>query len=209
VAAHARKNIAQRKRQGYVSTRRPVVQKDPLHEAWVNLKITMAVFVFVIMPIVGLMKLGDMTSPQSTTDAQVLAVTTESVETPEQTKDPMVAEREAILAKVPTACEPYVELIQKYDWDHKLAAAVMAAESSCIPTRDNMDDHHVFADCEADGSHGLFQIAICWKPVYNVTESLYDPETNIELAYKIWQRTGSFDQWGAYSDGRYKQYLAD
>jgi len=36
---------------------------------------------------------------------------------------------------------------------------------------------------------------------------LKDPQTNARATYRLWQRRGSWDDWGAYTDGAYRQYL--
>lgn len=160
------------------------------------------------------MQIEEETEEEAKPEAE--AVKTEEVEVKqEQTKTPeqwLEEERQAIVAKIHTNCAQYVPIVQKYDWDHKLAVAVMVGESnSCNPNaanRSSTENHTKW--CGRYGSFGLWQLATCWADYFQLAESdLFNPELNIELAYKIYKRSGgSFSQWGAYSNGSYKKWLA-
>jgi len=72
---------------------------------------------------------------------------------------------------------------------------------------DQVDHALTIMACESGGNagaknptssaRGLFQIlASLWAPNFGVTyEALYDPETNVRLARRIWDQSG----WGAWS----------
>ncbi len=62
-------------------------------------------------------------------------------------------------------------------------------------------------DLTAGGSLGLWQINLRWHPVYyNNPEALYDPQTNANAAYKIYESQG-WPAWSTYKSGSYKRYL--
>lgn len=97
--------------------------------------------------------------------------------------------------------------MQKYDWDVRIAMAVMQAESSCIADR-------VGDDYPINGLHrascGLFQVrTLDGRPT---CEQLKDPATNVEWAYRIHQASKARDNdpfypWSVYNSGKYKQFL--
>jgi len=95
-------------------------------------------------------------------------------------------------------------LAYKYDWPADTAKAVCMAESRGRTTATNMSDGH--HNC--DGSYGLMQVGCFWAPYYgHKVEDLYNPEVNMELAYKIYKRTDSFGAWTTYTRGLYRNYL--
>jgi hypothetical protein len=87
-------------------------------------------------------------------------------------------------------------LLRQYDWDVRIAMAIMRAESSCNPQAANWKDKH--NGCI--GSFGLFQIA-CYDG------QVYDPAENVAIAWRKYQKSG-WQPWGSYTDGRYLKYLA-
>lgn len=127
-------------------------------------------------------------------------------------KSAVEIEYDEIVAKIHPNCAQYIPIIQKYDWDHKLAAAVMVAENnSCQADNQNkskLEDHTKW--CGRYGSFGLWQLATCWSEEFGVSEKdMLNPETNIALAYKIYKRSGgSFHLWSAYKNGSYEKWLA-
>jgi len=127
-------------------------------------------------------------------------------------KSAVEIEYDEIVAKIHPNCAQYIPIIQKYDWDHRLAAAVMVAENhSCQAdnqNRSDLEDHTKW--CGRKGSFGLWQLATCWSETFGVSEKdMLNPETNIEIAYKIYKRSGgSFHLWSAYKNGSYERWLA-
>lgn len=96
-------------------------------------------------------------------------------------------------------------LVNRYDWDVRVARAVCLAESSGIVSKVNMNDNH--GSCR--GSYSLMQVGCFWYPFYGYSSGqFFDPNVNVAIAYKIWQRSGqSFNQWTAYTSGAYVKYL--
>ena len=127
-------------------------------------------------------------------------------------KSAVEIEYDEIVAKIHPNCAKYVPIVQKYDWDAKLAVAIMVAENnSCQADNENrskLEDHRKW--CGRYGSFGLWQLATCWSEEFGVSEKdMLNPETNIELAYKIYKRNGgSFHLWSAYKNGSYQKWLA-
>lgn len=91
------------------------------------------------------------------------------------------------------------EMIEQYDWDVKIAHAIMMAESSGSSTVVNWRDSHK----SCNGSYGLFQIGCLHE---TNTEILKDPEYNIKRAYELYKESG-WRIWGSYTDLRYLDYL--
>lgn len=79
--------------------------------------------------------------------------------------------------------------------------AIMQAESGCTPTA--VGDNYPIAGLLAP-SCGLLQIrTLEGRPD---CESLKDPATNIEWAYKIY--TGqSYNAWSVYTSGKYQKFM--
>jgi hypothetical protein len=104
------------------------------------------------------------------------------------------------------SCEQYRSLFTKYtDWDVPTAMAIAHAESTCNPSAHNASDGHD----TCTGSHGLMQVACFWAGFYKIPQdSLYDPATNVEIAHRIYQRSGSFYPWTTWTGGKYKQFLS-
>ena len=89
-------------------------------------------------------------------------------------------------------------LVYNYDWDTRTAMAVCLSESSNNPSAINWSDQH--NGCK--GSAGLFQIAC----IHTGGSHELNPERNVEIAYKLWKRSG-WGIWGAYSSKAYLKYL--
>lgn len=96
-------------------------------------------------------------------------------------------------------------LVNKYDWNVRIARAVCLAESSGVASRVNMNDNH--GSCV--GSYSLMQVGCFWYPFYGYSSAqFFNPDVNVAIAYKIWQRSGqSFNQWTTYTSGVYVKYL--
>ena len=74
----------------------------------------------------------------------------------------------------------YYHLLTGKTWNADLMYRIMKCESSLNPRAHNPEWHK---GCQ--GSYGLFQVA-CVHGYSN----LYDPESNIEAAYRVWQKQG-------------------
>jgi hypothetical protein len=96
-------------------------------------------------------------------------------------------------------------LIRKYDWDVKVATAIMKAESQGDCTR--IGDKHLafWKDGITYGqSYGCMQVRFLeGRPE---PEELLNPEKNIAYAYEIYQRHG-WKAWSTYNSGIYQKYL--
>lgn len=94
------------------------------------------------------------------------------------------------------------------DEQAKIMGAIGAAESSGNPNAHNTKGR--------DNSYGIWQVNMLGelgperRKKYGLSsnEDLFDPRTNIKIAKAIFDEAGgSFSPWGAYTDGRYSQYL--
>ena len=83
----------------------------------------------------------------------------------------------------------------------EMAIAVAKAESGLVPTASNWNDAH--RGC--NGSFGIFQIGCIHG---SEIEDLYNVEYNIKKARQIYDAAGSWQPWGAVTDGSYKRHLA-
>jgi len=79
--------------------------------------------------------------------------------------------------------------------------AIMQAESGCISNQNN-------AGLNSNGSvdYGLFQVNSVHRNLVNSLNDLYDPATNISVAYQIY-RGGGWKAWSTYNNGAYLKYL--
>jgi hypothetical protein len=93
--------------------------------------------------------------------------------------------------QVPQGCAAYVPLLQQYDWDVSVMAAVMQAESGCNPNAVNPVNY------DGIGDYGLMQLH---------GQEIYDPSQNVAHAYSIWTRQG-YHAWSTYNNGAYLRYL--
>lgn len=103
--------------------------------------------------------------------------------------------------KTPTStCEAE---ILKYDWDTRIARAVMLAESGGNPNAVNNNPR------TRDYSVGCFQVNLYGNLRKNRPSEaeLKNPEINVRWSYNLWKSTGWARSWGAYSNGSYKKYL--
>ena len=90
--------------------------------------------------------------------------------------------------------------VNAYDWDTKTAYAVCMAESHGNPNATGTNK---------DGStdRGLMQVnSIHADMVAGQIDKLYDPKTNLDIAYKLYQARG-WQPWSAYNNGKYLSYL--
>ena len=107
-----------------------------------------------------------------------------------------------------TDCEKVIKEIEKYDWDTKVATAVMKAESKC-DTEIKGDTDLVFEENgrEYGYSVGAFQIRIL--PGREECDT-YELEKNVECAYNIYLNKGrTFTDWSMFLNGKYKEFLEE
>ena len=88
--------------------------------------------------------------------------------------------------------EQWRALVADHFSDIEMALCVMRYESGGNPRAASPTD-----------DHGLFQIHYpIWGPAFGVSrQDLYDPETNVRLARRIWESQG-WSAWSAYNRGR-------
>ncbi len=103
-------------------------------------------------------------------------------------------------------CDLVIQEIEKYDWDVKVATAVMKAESKCeIQIKGDQDLVYEEKGREYGYSIGPFQIRILPGREHCDT---YDVATNVACAYDIYTTAGrTFTDWTMFINNRYKNYL--
>lgn len=85
-----------------------------------------------------------------------------------------------------------------------IAVAIALAESSGNPNAYNPETEA--GAPQGMGSYGLWQIYLNQHPEFQ-GQNLYDPQTNANDAFSIYQRAG-FQSWATYNSGAYQEYLA-
>ncbi len=103
-------------------------------------------------------------------------------------------------------CDAIVEEIEKYDWDAKLATAIMKAESKC-DVNSKGDTDLVFQENgrEYGYSVGAFQVRII--PGREDCDT-YELKKNVQCAYNIYIKAErEFTDWSMFNNGKYKEYL--
>lgn len=103
-------------------------------------------------------------------------------------------------------CDKAVAEIEKYDWDAKLAAAIMKAESKCnVNAKGDTDVAYEENGRQYGYSVGIFQIRIL--PGREDCDS-FDLETNVRCAYNIYvEAEREFTDWTMYRNGKYTEFL--
>ena len=103
-------------------------------------------------------------------------------------------------------CDKIISEIEKYDWDSKVATAIMKAESKCNVNAKGDEDLAFEENGRIYGySVGAFQVRIL--PGREDCDS-YDLETNVECAYNIYTAKGrAFTDWSMFLNGKYLDYL--
>lgn len=87
--------------------------------------------------------------------------------------------------------------------DVAIAAAVAMAESSGNPRIYNPET--AAGTPSGKGSYGLWQIYLNAHPQFSGW-NLYDPQTNANAAFRVWQQEG-WRAWTTYKNGAYRKYL--
>ena len=98
------------------------------------------------------------------------------------------------------ACEGFRPLVAKYDWNVKVAMAVMRAESGC-------QTGALGYNTNGTNDAGLFQV----NSIHDMTDRRYQPEHNVALAYKIYVARSKWDSsgwkaWRVCLNGKVKWY---
>ena|SRR5215469_1901621 len=88
--------------------------------------------------------------------------------------------------------------------DISVAAAIALAESNGNPTKYNAETQA--GAPPGQGSYGLWQIYLFKHPQF-AGVNLYDPQTNANAAFSIYQSEG-FRAWTTYKTGAYLNYLS-
>ena len=103
-------------------------------------------------------------------------------------------------------CEKIIAEIEKYDWDVKVATAVMKAESKCNVNANGDEDLVYEENGRVYGySVGAFQVRIL--PEREDCDT-FDLETNVRCAYNIYVDKGrDFADWSMFLNGKYLDYL--
>lgn len=85
-------------------------------------------------------------------------------------------------------CEQYRPLVSQYGWNVDQAMVVMSRESGCRTTA-----------VSPTNDHGLFQVNATYHlaKVGGNLNALYDPATNIRIAYGIYAARGNWSAWYA------------
>ncbi len=135
----------------------------------------------------------------------------EEVVVTEPTVDQVEVANQTPIETVTTVVEPVQETSRKgcelaynYDWPQSTAYAICMAESSGNQDAVNWSDNH--GTCI--GSFSLWQVGCFWYSYYGYSANdFYNPDINVEIAYKIYKRQGSFNAWTTYTRGSYLRYL--
>lgn len=103
-------------------------------------------------------------------------------------------------------CDRVIAEIEKYDWDTKVATAVMKAESKCdTDVKGDTDLVYEENGREYGYSVGAFQVRIL--PGREECDT-FDLETNVRCSYNIYVAAGrEFTDWSMFLNGRYHEYL--
>ena len=112
------------------------------------------------------------------------------------TPAPVVSQPVATLPSYLAGCANYLSIIEKYDWSVSTAMAIAQAESGCNPNA-------LSRTCD----RGIMQISCIHSDMVDGDLSaLYDPATNIAVAYRIYSARGWY-AWSAYTNRSYLKYL--
>lgn len=90
-------------------------------------------------------------------------------------------------------CEQYRNLVAQYNWDARIALAIMQAESGCRANASSPTD-----------DHGLMQIN---HGDDILGSAVYIPAVNIKYAYEHKYLKGGWTHWTVYNTGAYLRYL--
>ena len=153
---------------------------------------------------------ASLTIPQKVNSDQFLIMTTEPVieypaEVVATSTSPKVIKKsivKKVIGEKGEDCSGYADLIGKYDWPVDIAKQICAKESHGNTEAKNWNDKHYDRNGNliCISSQGLFAIACFWPKELGYTmDDLLIPEKNVEMAYKIWLRSG-FKPWSTFLD---------
>lgn len=105
-------------------------------------------------------------------------------------------------------CDKIVSEIEKYDWDQKVATAVMKAESKCdVNVKGDADLVFEENGREYGYSVGAFQVRIL--PGREDCDT-FELEKNVECAYNIYVKADrKFTDWSMFNNAKYREYLEE
>jgi Lysozyme like domain len=98
---------------------------------------------------------------------------------------------------------PYAQNAGFQGDDLDTAVSIALAESSGNPNAYNPET--AAGTPQGQGSYGLWQIYLKAHPEYS-GQNLYDPQTNANAAFALYQQSGGFSPWSTYQSGAYAQY---
>lgn len=87
-----------------------------------------------------------------------------------------------------------------------IAAAVAMAESSGNPMAYNPET--AAGAPQGKGSYGLWQIYLHAHPEFE-GQNLYDPQTNANAAFKVYDDAGSFKPWSTFKNDAYLNFVPE
>jgi Lysozyme like domain len=91
--------------------------------------------------------------------------------------------------------------------DLATAVAIAMAESTGNPNAYNAETAAAGGTPPGQGSYGLWQIYLKAHPEF-AGQNLYDPQTNANAAYSVYQAAGGFSPWSTYNSLAYVMYLS-
>lgn len=165
---------------------------------------TMRTIIATVLAVLTAMALISLNTPPDT--ANNLQLTEPAISEPVAVVATAVVEQ--VVAPVAVAPEPPTcagEITKYSEWNHKVAHAVMMAES----TNDARAVGDTTLTFVQDGitygaSYGCFQIR--YLPGRPTPEKLLDPVFNVEYAHNMYMSQG-WTPWSAYNNGKYAKYL--
>jgi len=114
-----------------------------------------------------------------------------------QDSQPVVKPAEQVAQSVKADCS----LVNKYDWNVRVAYAICMAESGGNPNARGVNTN-------GTDDVGLMQINSIHVASGAITDAgRYDPEQNVAYAYRLYKGRGNFTAWSAYNNGKYARFL--
>lgn len=90
--------------------------------------------------------------------------------------------------------------------DLATAVAIALAESNPSGNTDSYNPETAAGAAPGQGSYGLWQIFLAMHPEF-AGENLYDPQTNANAAFTVYDAAGGFAPWATFTGGKYQSYL--
>jgi hypothetical protein len=104
----------------------------------------------------------------------------------------------------PTTIQTYAANAGFTGADLATAVAVAMAESQGNPQAYNPEK--AAGTPAGKGSYGLWQIYLNAHPEF-AGQNLYDPQTNANAAFAVYQAAGGFRPWSTYTNGQYQAFM--